>query len=274
MPAPGNTRPIPYPDVIFFLLFIPCISALNYYLTYTHIRLSWHTALTYTLDTVEGYAAWWALRSIIIWLDRKLPYEGQPLRRIVIQFILTTIAGQAVIILSTELTNWIAKDTPVVISFYTFDVFIFLIWFFVLNAIYVGWYYYYRLHQSEQLRAAEKKMRQEGITVKQGKQHLQVAFADIAGVYVEGEYAVLVTTQRKKYLLDQSLDKVEKLLPPELFFRLNRQYILHRHMITGFERAENSKINVLVLPSDHLPPSIPVSRTKAPVFKAWLQPED
>jgi DNA-binding LytR/AlgR family response regulator len=90
---------------------------------------------------------------------------------------------------------------------------------------------------------------------------------------VEGEYAILLTTAPRKHLLDQSLDKIEKQLPGEFFFRVNRQYILHRNIIAGFERVENGKINIMVTRPDPLPASIPMSRTKVADFKTWFNPE-
>ena len=266
-----NSGTVVYKDILLFLILIPCINALNYYLTYKNIRFNGHTLLTFTIDTIQGYLAWWIIRSIIILLDKKLPYSPKPLKRIVIQLLLTSLAGLGIIIVSTEVINWIVKDTPVPPSFYQFDIFIFIIWFFVLNGIYVGWYYYIRWNDSEKMRMEEKKIRQDGFAVKSGKQNLNLSFSEIAGVYVEGDYAILVTTNNKKHLLDQSLDKVEKLLPPELFFRVNRQFILHRNKISGYEKEENGKLNIMITNSEILPSSTVISRIKAPAFKKWYQ---
>jgi len=74
-------------------------------------------------------------------------------------------------------------------------------------------------------------------------------------------------------LLDHSIDKIEKELPSILFFRLNRQYLVHRQMVTGFQRVENGKLNVLIKSSKNISSPISVSRTKAPAFKTWFQPE-
>ncbi|MBK8657041.1 MAG: hypothetical protein IPN20_24760 [Haliscomenobacter sp.] len=46
-----------HPDIAIFLVLIPFVSAFNYYLTYTNIRWNGFLALTYTVDTVQGYAA-------------------------------------------------------------------------------------------------------------------------------------------------------------------------------------------------------------------------
>ena len=53
-----------YRDIIFFIIAIPIINAFNYYLTYTKISFNSHTLLTFLIDTVEGYAAWWAAESV------------------------------------------------------------------------------------------------------------------------------------------------------------------------------------------------------------------
>jgi hypothetical protein len=95
-----------YHDIKFFLVAIAFISAFNYYLTYNHIQFNWFLILTYSIDTVEGWLAWWLVRSIIIYLDKKMPYAQLPLKRILIQLLLTTAAGLTVIILLTELESW------------------------------------------------------------------------------------------------------------------------------------------------------------------------
>jgi zinc transporter ZupT len=98
-----------YNDIKFFLVAIAFISAFNYYLTYTNIRFNWFLVLTYTIDTVQGWLAWWAVRSIIIYLDKNLPYTDRPLKRILVQIVLTTTAGLLIIILLTELVSLIAR---------------------------------------------------------------------------------------------------------------------------------------------------------------------
>lgn len=73
-----------YNDVKFFLIAIAFISAFNYYITYSNIKFNWFLILTYIIDTVQGWLAWWALRSIVIYLDKKLPYTQNTVKRIVV----------------------------------------------------------------------------------------------------------------------------------------------------------------------------------------------
>ena len=182
-----------YNDITFFLIAIAFISAFNYHLTYSNISFNWFLILTYTLDTVQGWLAWWAVRTIIISLDKKIPYTDRPLKRILVQLLLTTVTGLLIIILLTELVNWIARDKPVPLSFYLFDVFIIAIWFLVINGIYIGMHYYHEWKVSEKQREEDKKVRAGGFTVKQGKQNLLIPFHEITGFYVEDGYTILLT---------------------------------------------------------------------------------
>jgi hypothetical protein len=259
-----------YHDIKFFLIAIACISAFNYYLTYSGIRFNWFLVMTYSIDTVQGYLAWWAVRSIIIYLDKEMPYTDRPLKRILVQLVITTIAGLLVIILLTELVSWIARGRSVPIDFYLFDVFIFVIWFLVINGIYIGMHYYAEWNQSEMQRQEDKKIRTQGFAVRHGKQNRVLDYDEIFGFYSEGGYTILLTWQNKKYFPDRSLDKIEEGLPGELFFRLNRQYLLHRNALTGFKRTNDGKIDVLVKSIEDFPQSLAVSRLRAAEFKEWF----
>lgn len=262
-----------YHDVKFFLIAIAFISAFNYYLTYNNIRLNWFLALTYTIDTVQGWLAWWAVRTIIIYLDKKIPYGDKPLKRILIQVLVTTLAGLSIIVILTEIVSLIAKGRTAPLSFYQYDVLIILIWFFVINGIYIGMHYYAEWKLSETRRNEEKKQRSEGFAVRHGKQNLMIPFAEILGFYTEEGYSILLTWEDRKYFPDKSLDKIQETLPEELFFRLNRQYILHRKAVTGFTRTGDGKLDVMVKALENFPKAIQVSRIRAVSFKNWFQPD-
>jgi hypothetical protein len=261
-----------YKDVKLFLWLIPCINAINYYLTYNLASPTYRNIATFTIDTIMGYLAWLLARRIIIWLDKKLPYSPNPGKRILIQLLLTLIAGCGTIIFLTESVNWIATSHPVPRSFYTTDIFIISIWFFVVNGIYIGLHYFNLWQASEMQRKKEAEVRMAGFTVSSARKDEILDFTNILGFYIDGEYSVVVTAANKKVLVDSSLDKVEKNLPSSFFFRLNRQFIVHRQVVTGYEKVENGKLNVLLKQTDHLPSNIQVSRTRAPGFKTWLLP--
>lgn len=270
-PVQEQIRKMYHPEVAIFLICIPFISAINYYLTYSNIQLGGFLLLTFSIDTAQGYLAWLLVRKFIFFLDSKWPYTTHGARRISVQVIGSMVIGLTVIALTTELVSWIAKGKPALPSFYSIDLFIIGIWFFVINGIYIG-LYYYNLWKQTITQEREPKNVPEGLLAKNGKQELLITYDELLGITVDHEYVVAYLQNKKKYYLDQSLDKLEKTLPPHEFFRLNRQTIIHRQVVSGFKREENGKINVLLKPTDFLPTEIMVSRIKAPAFKVWFRP--
>lgn len=268
---PKHTNPY-HPDILIFLILIPFIAGINYYLTYTNIRFNSFLLLTFTIDTVQGYFAIAGVRSFIFFLDRKMPMEQQPAKRISLQLTGTILIGLLIISLSTELVSLIARGRPAPLSFYTVDLVIIGIWFFVVNGIYIGLYMYNKWKHSDTELQREVRLKSEGLMVRHGKQELRLEFDEVAGFFVDKEYVAACTATGKKYYLDQSLDKLEGTLPRSLFFRLNRQYIVHHQLISGFKRSENGKLLVSLKSNEYFPADITVSRLKAPAFKRWFRP--
>lgn len=259
------------PDVLIFLVLIPLISAFNYYLTYSNIQWNSFLLLTFSIDTTQGYLAWGIVRKIIFQLDRVLPFGPRPLKRILLQLGLTTVAGLIFIILTTELISWLVKGRPAIPEFYTMDVFIIGVWFLVINGIYIGLFYYHTLQEIQQ----EKSKTQPdfpGIPVKSGNQELLIPRSELAALKIDEEYVLLFSLNGKKYVLDESLDYWEKNLPETDFFRINRQTLIHRQILIGFKKLDHGKLEAQVDSSFHFDLELGISRTKAPAFRGWFMP--
>lgn len=257
-----------YPDIRLFLILIPVINCFNYYLTYINIRFNWKFVLTFSIDVIQGYLAWMAVRTIILYLDRRLPYSRGALKRITVQVLTTTVTGLVIIALLTEMVSLIARGRPAIPSFYTFDLVIISIWFFVLNGIYIGMFYY---RQWEHVVKNRMDGRDEAdIMVTYGRSNLKFKPAEILGFWVEDGYVSVCHRDGKRYLTNDSLDKLEKHLPSERFFRLNRQYLIHKDLVNGFRRGDNGKLEVLISETNIFPSVIPVSRLKASSFREWF----
>jgi DNA-binding LytR/AlgR family response regulator len=83
------------------------------------------------------------------------------------------------------------------------------------------------------------------------------------------ERAVFFTTSNgKKYDLDYSLDQVQKLVDPEKFFRINRNYLVHINAIQDIYNYSSSRLGIKINKIDHL--DLIVSREKVSEFKKWL----
>ncbi|MEL6658868.1 MAG: LytTR family transcriptional regulator DNA-binding domain-containing protein [Bacteroidota bacterium] len=254
-----------HPDIPLFLLLIPFIAGFNYWLTYSNIKFNWFLLLTFTIDTVQGYIAVWGVRELVLYLDKELPYRDQVFKRIWVQTISSLLLGVAIIAVLTELVCLIARGHFVPLHFYTHDLPIISIWFFVVNSIYIILFFYQKWRASENQQA----QLQEGLMLRHKKTDLKLGFQEIVGFSIDGDYCQCFDQDGNRYLIERSLSRIQEQLPPSLFYRLNRQHTLHRDTISGFERGKNGKITVLVN-SSCFPSKIPVSRTKAADFKRWF----
>lgn len=84
--------------------------------------------------------------------------------------------------------------------------------------------------------------------------HLNITYANL----FNGEQVVV----------PQTLETLEQELEPKKFFRVNRQYIVHVDSIEEVHNFFNGKLKLKVKNSTD--EEVIVSRTKAPLFKEWL----
>jgi DNA-binding LytR/AlgR family response regulator len=61
---------------------------------------------------------------------------------------------------------------------------------------------------------------------------------------------------------------VEELLDPKIFYRANRQAIIHIDTIQSIKPQENQKLVLTLRPP--LKMELDISREKAPAFKKWF----
>jgi two-component system response regulator LytT len=109
---------------------------------------------------------------------------------------------------------------------------------------------------------------QERFLVRRGERLFSVRTEQIA--YFEGEdrYVYLTKTDGSRYIVDYRLSDLEQLLDPQVFFRLNRSFIVHFSAIEGMVNLSNSKIKVELSPVATRP--IVVSSETCATFKQWL----
>lgn len=72
----------------------------------------------------------------------------------------------------------------------------------------------------------------------------------------------------KKYFVDNSLDDLERLLDPRLFFRVSRSMMIHVRSVVKIFPHLNGRLKLEVSPK--LPEDVLVSRDRAGEFKVWL----
>ncbi|WP_247237131.1 LytTR family DNA-binding domain-containing protein [Telluribacter sp. SYSU D00476] len=258
-----------YKDKFFILLFIP-IGVINIYIAYGEFLLNRRFLFGLLLDTFEVTCAWLAVRYIIRRLDEQYPYQKNVLKRILLQLVLTTVASLSILIFLTEGINYLLTDKPVPREVYTHHLWVFEIWLLVLNGIYITMYFWQWSGYLESRKPKPDIPRATLLTKLAGRSTV-LNLSDIRYCTVSDDLTIIGTTNGEIHLVEKSLEQLEQLLPPDYFFRANRQYIIHRELVKSIERIENGRIAILLHPFTKLPEAITMSRTKAPAFREWLK---
>lgn len=95
-----------------------------------------------------------------------------------------------------------------------------------------------------------------------------VETAKIAWFYTANELVYAQTNDARQYVIDFTMEQLEKQLDPALFFRANRQFIINRKEITEVDFYFNGRLSVKIKPAP--PENIIISKARVPEFKTWM----
>ncbi len=88
--------------------------------------------------------------------------------------------------------------------------------------------------------------------------------------FIKEELIYLVNKEGKKFITDyRSLDEVEELLNPDLFFRANRQHLIQLPFIESYRSDDTGKLVVTL--RNAKPCEVIVSKEKAGEFRQWFE---
>lgn len=118
-----------------------------------------------------------------------------------------------------------------------------------------------------QAAAAERNF-QERFIIHIGSQMKLVHDHEIAFAYTENKVVFIVTFGGQKYLVDMTLEALERALKPALFFRINRQCIVSLKSIVKMSPASKQRIGLNLQPA--APFETITSFERTPQFKKWL----
>jgi two-component system LytT family response regulator len=104
--------------------------------------------------------------------------------------------------------------------------------------------------------------------VKQGQRLLSLSVTDVAYFFTKGKVSFIKNSEGKEYFIDYTLDQLETMLSPKVFFRLNRQVIAAHSSVLQVHTWFNGKLKVDLSPS--INEEVIVSREKAKDFRLWL----
>ncbi|GAA3990255.1 LytR/AlgR family response regulator transcription factor [Mucilaginibacter dorajii] len=102
--------------------------------------------------------------------------------------------------------------------------------------------------------------------------YILVMANDFAYFTSENKATFLITHDAQRYMIDQTLEILEKELDPDVFFRISRQFIVSLKSIHKIHQSFNGQLKIeLVPPSNE---AILISREKSTQLKKWLDQSD
>lgn len=112
------------------------------------------------------------------------------------------------------------------------------------------------------------KQHKNRFMVKMGDNIVSIKTDDVFHFTAEDGITLMVTSSGKRYPIDYTLDQLEGVVSPDLFFRINRKVLISINSIQKVSSYFNSrlKINSDILEED----AAIVSRERVNDFKTWL----
>lgn len=92
---------------------------------------------------------------------------------------------------------------------------------------------------------------------------------DIAFFYLDKTIVRITTTHHHQYVITSSLDDIERMVDPSMFYRANRQFLINKGAVDNAERFFSRKLVVKL--TVETPETIIVSKAKASEFLRWLE---
>ncbi|RZT00148.1 LytR/AlgR family response regulator transcription factor [Aquimarina brevivitae] len=136
----------------------------------------------------------------------------------------------------------------------------------LVSFIFIGLWYaqdIYDLYQSS-IKDAE-------LTIASGAKMTKLTYEDIACFYSENKIVYTVQNDGATLTTDFTLNELEETINDQLFFRANRQMIIHKDAVDQIEKIENGKLRIRLKASLHNDAigQITISRYKRKVFMDW-----
>jgi DNA-binding LytR/AlgR family response regulator len=113
-----------------------------------------------------------------------------------------------------------------------------------------------------------KKKYKERFVLKVGEHLKTVEVKDILYFISQEKATFCVTTDGRSHILDFTLDQLQELVNPEVFYRINRKYLVRSNSIEDIVSHSNSRLKLILKSSKDS--EIIVARERVAEFKSWL----
>ena len=113
-----------------------------------------------------------------------------------------------------------------------------------------------------------KSAYQKRFLINVGSKLKSINTEDIAYFYAEDKAVYLCTKDNRRYIADQTIEKLETILDPEYFFKISRKFIVHVHAISAMHTLSKSRIKIDLNPACENEAIVTINNVSE--FKNWL----
>jgi DNA-binding LytR/AlgR family response regulator len=106
--------------------------------------------------------------------------------------------------------------------------------------------------------------------VKTGQRHFFVNTDAIAYFRADNKVVFLTDKSGRRYIIDYTLERVQEMVNPKIFFRVNRRFIINRTFIDEIKPYFNSRLHITLKNGSESEPII-ISRDRVTDFKNWVK---
>jgi DNA-binding LytR/AlgR family response regulator len=97
-----------------------------------------------------------------------------------------------------------------------------------------------------------------------------VPMEEVAWFMASDKYLFMITKDQQRYIIEETVSSLEPQLNPEIFFRINRKFIVSIHAIREMHRLPRNRVSIVLHPAPQEQMDIIVSEERAEEFKQWL----
>lgn len=107
------------------------------------------------------------------------------------------------------------------------------------------------------------------LLIKSHNGFIPIAVKELAYFFIKNGIVNAISHNNEKYLVDEKLDDLQKVISDVDFYRANRQCIVSKNSILKASTYFNGRLSLKLKP--HFENEVLVSKAKVKSFKAWLQ---
>ncbi|UWX62214.1 LytTR family DNA-binding domain-containing protein [Chryseobacterium oranimense] len=121
------------------------------------------------------------------------------------------------------------------------------------------------------LRQSENQEKMNHFMVREGNKLKSIDEHHIAYFFASGKYLFLTTNDGKTYIYDDTIKDIIHKLNPELFFKINRKFIINKAAIVEITKHSSQKVELKLSPAPEINSDVFISKRQITECLNWLK---